>query len=273
MTRRPGPPRPEDHPLAGVLDRLLARERGDDRRPRPEAAVVPAPSTSPRALRRMLVIAGLGADEGKGAVCEVARWGLRHGRHPATLEVGCATSAPVEDAADGPAAPQAPRLPMASVPCGPEHLRVQSPEVVAELIGRLQRHESASDLLLLRTPPRHRTVLLRAALLAGGIILPLEDSDAVLYEAFQIAREVTEYFVDLAVWPFTDQPRALDRFLTTTRDVLGVEPRPFTAAMTEGAAVLENLPGAPEEGFLAGILALDTTPAPTQLLRTGFLRL
>jgi hypothetical protein len=221
----------------------------------------------------MLVIAGLGADEGSSALCAVARWGLRNGRHPATMELGCAASAPVEDANGGPPAPQASRLPLASVPCGPEHLRVQSPEVVAELIGRLQRHESASDLLLLRIPLRHRTVLLRAALLAGGIILPLDDSDAVLYEAFQISREVTEYFVDLAVWPLTDQPRALERFLTMTRDFLGVEPRPFAAAMTEGTVVLDHLPGAPEEGFLAALLALDATPVPTQLLQTGFLRL
>lgn len=286
MTRETGPPRPADHPLAGILDRLLARERGDDRHPRraaarapvPSVAEVSAPRTVPNAMRRMLVIAGLGADEGRTALRAVAGWGLRNGKRPAALELACGapapeTDAPETDTPDDRPAPDTPRLPLASLPSGPERLQVESPEVVAEVLERLRRYESASDLLLVRIPPRHRMVLMRAALLAGGIILPLDDSDSVLHEAFGLSREVMENFVDLALWPFSDRPQALERYLAMMQDFLGAHPRALDARMAEGAAFLDALPGAPEEGFLAALLAPDETPPPARLLQTGFLRL
>ena len=284
MRREGAPSRPVDHPLAGVLDRLLARERGEVRPPRQETAPVPAPSAAevsgprgaPHALRRMLVIAALGADEGRAALRAAARWGLGNGRRPAALELGCGNLAPEGEAREGrgdPMEPDAPRLPVACVPGGPERLGLEPPGIVAELLERLRRHESASDLLLVRIPPRSRMLLTQAAFLAGGLILPLDDSDAVLHEAFGLSREVVETFVDLALWPFSDRPRALERYLAMMQESLGVRPRTLDAGLAEGPAFLDKLPGAPAEGFLPVLLTSDHFTPPGRLLQTGFLRL
>lgn len=284
MRREGAPSRPVDHPLAGVLDRLLARERGQARPPRPETAPAPAPSVAevsepcctPHALRRMLVIAALGAEEGRAALRAAGRWALSHGRRPAALELGCGSLAPEGDAREGRGDPMdadAPRLPLACVPCGPERLGLEPPEIVAELLERLRRHESASDLLLVRIPPRSRVLLMQAAFLAGGLILPLDGSDAVLHEAFGVSREVVESFVDLALWPFSDRPRALERYLAMMQESLGARPRSLDAELAEGPAFLDRLPGAPEEGFLPVLLTSKQSPPPGRLLQTGFLRL
>lgn len=218
----------------------------------------------------MLVIAALGPDEGRAALREVARWALRNGRHPAALELGCGAPAPA-----GPTAPDAsssagaPGVPWASVPCGPERIRAEPSEVIAEFLERLRRHETASDLLIVRIPPRSRMILMRAALLAGGIILPLDDSEDVLHEAYRLSREVMENFIDLALWPVTTRPRALERYLAIMRDFLGIRPRPFE--MAEDPAILDDLPGAPEEGFIAAMLSPDDASPPSPLLQTGFL--
>jgi hypothetical protein len=152
-------------------------------------------------------------------------------------------------------------------------LRLEPPEVVAELLERLRRHEMASDLLLVRIPPRHRTVLMRAAFLAGRIIVPLDDSDRVLDEAFRLSREIVDSFLDLALWPFADRPQALERYMAMVRDFLGVRPQAFDADMDEAAALLDRLPGAPDEGFLTALVTPDEAAPPVQLLQTGFLSL
>lgn len=284
MKREGAPPRPVDHPLEGVLDRLLARERGEVRPPRREtapgwapcAAEGSEPGGAPHALRRMLVIAALGAEEGRAALRAAARWGLSEGRRPAALELGCASPAPEGEAREArgdPMEPDAHRLPLACVPCGPERLGLEPPEIVAGLLERLRRHESASDLLLVRIPPRSRALLMQAAFLAGGLILPLDDSDAVLHEAFGLSREVAETFVDLALWPFSERPRAVERYLAMMQEFQGVRPRALDAELAEGSAFLDKLPGAPEEGFLPALLTSDPSPPPGQLLQTGFLRL
>jgi hypothetical protein len=199
LKRQSASPRPVEHPLEGVLDRLLARERGDARPRRQETAPEPAlsdagglePCGAPQALRRMLVIAALGADEGRAALIAAARWGLGSGRRPAALDLGCGSVAPEGGAREGGGGaiePDAPRLPLACVPCGLERLGLERAEIVAELLERLRRHEWACDLLLVRIPPRSRVLLMQAAFLAGGLVLPLDDSDTVLREAFSLSR-------------------------------------------------------------------------------------
>jgi len=284
LKRESSPPRPADHPLEGVLDRLLARERGEARPPgretaagwAPRAAEGPESRGSPHALRRMLVIAALGAEEGRAALRAAARWGFSEGRRPAALELGCGSLVPQGEAREArgdPLQPDAPRLPLACVPCGPERLGLEPPEIVAGLLERLRRHESASDLLLVRIPPRSRALLMQAAFLAGGLILPLDDSDAVLHEAFGLSLEVAETFVDLALWPFSERPRAVERYLAMMQEFQGVRPRSLDAELAEGSAFLDKLPGAPEEGFLPALLTSDPSPPPGQLLQTGFLQL
>jgi hypothetical protein len=266
-----------------VIDRLLARERGEERPAGPPArpGVVPAtreepaPAGMPHADRRMLVIAGLGSGEGRTALRAAARWGLRAGRRPAVLELGCA-EIPAGDEPPGEQPREdgdAARLPLASVPCAPERLRGEPPDSVAELVDGLRRHESASDLLLVRIPPRHRALLLRGALLAGGIVLPLDGTDGVLHAAFRLSQEVLENFVDLALWPFPVPSGALERYLSMMQDFLGMRPRPLGAEMEGGAAFLDRLPPAPEEGFVAALLSSDRSPPPARLLQTGYLRL
>lgn len=281
MTRNPASPPPEDNPLAGVLDRLLARERGKDRPPSEEsypAPLRPAAGAAtrlacPHAARRMLVIAGLGEDRGRAALRAAARWGIRIGKRPAVVELACGESAPHRERRTGPPATDKPRLPFASLPYGPERLRAEAPEVIVELLERLRRHESACDLLLVRIPARRRMVLMRAALLAGGIIVPLDESGNVLHEALHLSREIVESFLDLVLWPFSSRPRELGRYMEMMRDFVGIQPRPFEEAMEEGASALDGLQGAPEEGFLAAILAPDEDRPPSRLLQTGYLRL
>jgi hypothetical protein len=300
VIRGSGPLHQADHPLAGALDRLLARERGDRRAP-PQGSGSPAitptatagapdplaagaapsaiaPAVVPASLRRMQVIAALGPDEGRAALRAVARWGVRHGRRPAALDLGCGARAPGDTRSPGPAAPRGDTVkpagsgvPWASLPCGPERMRAEPPEVIAALLARLRHHETAADLLIVRIPPRPRMTLMRAALLAGGVILPLDDSEEVQQEACRLSREVVENFIDLTLWPVTEHPRALERYLATMRDFLGTEPRPLE--MSTGPAILDNLPGAPEEGFIAALLCLDGVSPPSPLLHAGMLRL
>jgi len=300
VTRGAGRPGRLAHPLAGALDRLLARERGDDRGPGavqpnesdaaqaevigdPVVASTAAGVSRPEAAapaRRMLVIAALGEDGGDAALRTVARWALAIGRRPAALDLvrggrasngggtGTAGGVPSEGRAGATAV-----LPWAGLPGGPERLRVEPPEVVAELIERLRQHEIASDLLLVLMPPGARLLLMRAALLSGGIVLPLDDSADALEEACRLSREVLENFVDLDLWPFADDPVALQRYLEAMQEFPGARPCPLEIEMGRGRAIIDRLHGAPAEGFLAALLAPDDAPPPPHLLQTGFLRL
>ena len=108
-----GPERsePGGNPLEGVLDHLLARERGV-RAGQAGTRV----ETAPAAGRRMLVLAALGHDAGAGARAALARRAIDLGRRPAALDVACGQPPAAARATGGPA------IPLASIPCGPERL-------------------------------------------------------------------------------------------------------------------------------------------------------
>jgi hypothetical protein len=237
------------HPIEGVLDHLLARERG--------SSSVKAPASS----RRMLVLAALGPGQGYNARRTLARQALRLGRRPAAIDIAC-DKPPAESAS-----PAGHSIPLASIPCGLERLRGEPAEVVGALLQRLRKHEAAADLLIVRIPPVHRMALMRAAFLAGGLVLPLEDSHALLHGALRLSREVTENFMDLPVWPHTRDAGTLERYQAMMRDFLETEPRPFDA----NAETLDGLNAPPEEGFLAAILAADSSKPPPQLLQLASL--
>lgn len=272
---------PANHPLAGVLDRLLARERGSGvsrlqrpfkERPRPAERIAVEPGLEP-ARRRMLVIAGLGSDEGCDARRFAALWGLQNGRHPAALDIACGDGPFERQAGHDSARAAGPSVPLASIPCGLERLREEPSEGLAALLERLRRHETAADLLIVRISPRHKMALMRAAFLAGGLILPVENTYSVLYEAFQLSREALENFLDLALWPFPRDEAALLRYQSMMRDFLDVEPAPFEHAGESSSAPLDRLSPAPDEGFLVSLVDPETTAPPAQLMRVGALQL
>lgn len=263
------------HPLSGVLDRLLARERGAavplQRPPREQPPAVGNAQSRPvpnPALRRMLVIAGLGADEGDETRRALARWGLRQGRRPAALDIGC--TARGSASAGDPRAPEWTSIPLLSLPSAPERLRDEPAEVLSALLEQLRRHESAADLLLVRVSPRFRMALMRAAFLAGGLIVPVANSYDTLYEAFQLARQALESFLDLALWPHSPDPVAVNRFRAMVREVLARELDPLEEAQ---AGALDRLAAPPEAGFLVSLVDSDTPSPPAELLQVGSLTL
>jgi hypothetical protein len=268
------------HPLSGVLDRLLARERGavvvpPQRSPRERPITVAATEsrvTGEPALRRMLVIAGLGQDEGDEARRELARWALGLGRRPAALDIGCANWAGPRRKED-PGLPEGPRIPLLSLPSAPERWKDEPPEVRASLLERLRRHETAADLLLVRVSPRCHMTLMRAALLAGGMVVPVSNCYELLYQAFQLARQAQESFLDLALWPHSSDPVAVTRFQAMVREVLAEQIEPLEGDSEEGAGALHRLADPPEAGFLVSLVDPDTPEPPTELLRAGFLPL
>lgn len=279
MTRREGSPEPSGNPLAGVLERLLARERGEQTRSHsdPEPAV-PAPdrdavvrTESP--ARRMLVVAGLGMDGGDAALRSAGLWATQLGRQPAVVELSWTASpnADEREATRGPASGT--RVPVARIPCGPQRLKEESPEVVAAVVERLRRHESTANLLLVRTPGRYRMTLMRAAFLAGGMVVPLDDSDETLDAAFRISREALESFLELAIWPFATTPTALDRYLKMMLDFVKATPTPFDPARLDFGAALETLSTPPDEGFLTALLAPGSPAPPAELIQIDSMRL
>jgi len=266
------------HPLSGVLDRLLARERGavaaPPQRPlreRPPAVVATEiPRAPDPASRRMLVIAGLGPDQGDEARRALARWALREGRRPAALDIGCAA---VPCVARGPGAPEPASIPLLSLPSAPERLRNEPAEVLASLLERMRRHESSSDLLVVRIAPCYRMALMRAAFLAGGLVVPVTNSYDLLYEAFQLARQALEAFLDLALWPHSPDEAAVARFRAMVREVLAEEIRPLEESADGAAAALARLSAPPEPGFLVSLVDPDTPGPPAELLQVGSLAL
>ena len=162
-------------------------------------------------------------------------------------------------------------IPWARVPCGYERMRPEPREAIPGFLTRLRRHETAADLLIVRILPRPRMVLMRAALLGGGVVLPLDGSDEVRDEACRLSREVIENYVDLSLWPVTDDRRALERYRAALRDFPGARPCPLETS--SGPSVLDGLPGAPEEGFLPALLRLEDASPPPGPLHEDLLRL
>lgn len=269
---------PGGHPLSGVLDRLLARERGAILAPlqrpsceRPLAvAANESPSVPEPALRRMLVIAGLGEDEGHGARGALARCALNLGRRPAAVDIGCADRAG-RHAAESSRGPGRASIPLLSLPSAPERLRDEPSEVLACALERLRRHESSADLLLVRIAPRCHMALMRAAFLAGGLVVPVTNSYELLYQAFQLARQALESFLDLALWPHSPDPAAVARFQAMVREVLAEQVGPLNDDSDGAAAALDRLAAPPEAGFLVSLIDPDNPGPPAALLRAGSL--
>jgi hypothetical protein len=255
-----GPERgePGSSPLEGVLDHLLARERGIR-----AGQVRTRIERTPSAGRRMLVLAALGHDAGSEARAALARQAVELGRRPAALDIAC-EQPPQADRARGNLA-----IPLASIPCGPERLRGEPAEVVGALMQRLRRHEVAADLLIIRIPPACRMALMRAAFLSGGLVVPLENSHEVLHEALRLSREVTENFMDLPVWPHSRDAGTLERYQSMMREFLTTEALPLEV----DNETLEDLNPPPEEGFLEAMLTIDSSTPPPRLLQLASLHL
>jgi hypothetical protein len=211
----------------------------------------------------MLVIAALGPGEGADARASLAREALRTGRRPAALDIGCAETGTPMQSSDGLS------IPLASVPCGPDRLKGEPAEVIAALMQRLRRHEAAADLLLVRIPPEYRMTLMRGAFLAGGLVLPLEDSNGGLHEALRLSREAAENFMGLPVWPHSGEAATLERYQSMTQEFLELEAAPFDAS----SEALDKLNRPPEEGFLAAMLAAESSKPPQRLLQLSSLKL
>jgi hypothetical protein len=216
----------------------------------------------------MLVLAALGADGGRGAVRSIASWAIDQGRRPGVLDLCC------EDfsEADTPPTKGACTVPRASIPEGVEKFRAEPPEARAAVMEQLRRYESASDLLIVRIPPRHRIALMQAAFLTGGLVLPIDGSDEALCEAQILSRQVSECFDGVAVWPFLCAREELDRFRAMARDFQALDVQPLDVEDPAAVAILGLLSPPPEEGFLAALLALPGSPA-AELVRLDDLRL
>lgn len=269
-------PEAENNPLAGVLDRLLARERG---RPEGKAPDRPVPGPVPRTrsfapeARRMIPVAALGSDRGDRALRVIARAALGAGRRPAVLDLACVEPPRAAEPQPGCAPETADSVAMAAIPCGPERLRGESPEVVAALLNRVRRHENGTDLLVVRVPPASRMALMQAAFLAGAVVLPLEDSEDVAAEAFRIAREVRDNFLDIKVVPMARSRASMNRYLALTRDFLGDESAGIAADGTGLESLLDRLSPPPGEGFTTALLAPGAVAPPPELFHLGSLSL
>jgi len=270
----------DEHPLAGVLDRLLARERGALR---PSAAAVRHEESHPQATvsaaapvdparRRTAVVAGLGEDGGLAAVKAMAAWAARGGRRPAVLDLG--SGEPTAQGASpwpGHASTAGRRIPLARIPRELERLRHEPAEVLSAIVERLHRHESDADLLIVRIPAAQRMVLMRAAFLAGGIVIPVDRAEGAPGKAFRLSREVSESFPDLPIWPAPLDRTALDRYLRMMRDFLRMAPQALDMESAEIEPFLQRLAAPPEEGFVAALLTPDTAPPPPEILEMGWL--
>lgn len=281
MNQDPESPPTHGHPLAGVLDRLLARERGSFASPvprparnRPHAAeraeAVPAPDPT---ARRMLVVAALGSDAGAEASRAVVRWARETGLSPAVLDIGSPDGLASLGSSAEQAPPSGPRVPLANLPAAPESLKDQPAEILAALLERLRRYEASAGLLVVRIAPTYRMALMRAAFLAGGLIVPVEDSPDSLHEALRLSRALLESFIDVAVWPFAGDPDVLQRYQTLMREFLDTETPALGLARPESADTLGKLSGPPQEGFLVSLIDPDTPSPPAQLLQIGSMRL
>lgn len=248
----------EPHPLHGVLDRLLARERVRRAAPNLEAdgpATASRPAAAP-ANRRMLAVAALGPGDGIEALRSLARWSIRSGIR--TVAVDLAGNSREDDA---PAA--AGGLSIASLPRGLGALRAERPEVVSAVMDRLVRHEASAQLVLVRVPAAEPAVVSRAAFLAGGIAVPVALGDRALRDAILLVRELKEAYPALAVLPVELEQGAGQRFAEMFRSFVGAEMPALDEASEGIEALLEPLRPPPAEGFLAALAAADGAAAPS----------
>ena len=261
-----------DHPLAGVLDRLLSRERGA-RSPAPAVSPLPVDPRAEQGARRMLVVAGAGPDAGRHALAAIARWGLSAGRRIAIVDFDPAPPSATTDREAAAATEARTAIPLASIPCGLGALRGEDPATVTAVVERLRRHEAACDLLLVRIPFCERQALTKAAFLARGLVVPLDGGDCAVHAAFRLSRDLAESLPGISLVPFASDGAALDLYSTMVRDFLGVPAELIDTGATGSNEVLDSLAAPPAEGFLAALLADDAHGAPPcpRLLELGTL--
>lgn len=254
------------HPLDSVLDRLMTRERSAGRKEAEPSGRVEVRSAVEPSARRMLVIAGTSSGMAADSIRAVVNWALSNSRLPAVLdlEVGAEGGKPEVSAE-----PDRAGVPLAVVPCGLERLQAERPEIVAPVLERLRRHEVESDLLVVHIPVRYRMVLVRAAFLAGGLVVPLDGTEAGLSRAYGLTREIQQSFHEIRIWPLPVDRAALEKFSSMTRDFLGIEAVPLGERSEKPAGLLEGLPGPPEEGFLTAVLGCGENRPSGHLLRIG----
>lgn len=274
MTREPESAENHGNPLAGVLDRLLQRERGHPVAPpsgaeksrTPAEYGRPAEAAVSRA-RRMLTVAALGVGQGDVALQSAGQWATVLGKLPSITDF-CSREHRVSDCSGDEQTPIGDgRVSRASLPCAPERIRGLPVEVALAVFEELRRHESASDLLIVRIPVRERRTLMRATLLSGAVVVPLEESEADFHEAVEISREILRSFLEISIWPFSSSPRRMERYLATIHEQCSTRIVPFDPGHLDLATALDDLPDPPKEGFLSGLLAPRPTSLPAELLR------
>jgi hypothetical protein len=267
---------PTGNPLAGVLDRLLGRERG-------VAAAAPAPGRKAKDLaraseperepasrpRRMLAVAELGTPLGGAALRAAAQWAALLGRRPAATELSCG---PAPQPSTEPSAAES-EIAVVRVPCKLGRLQREPAEVLLALLDRLRRHELASDLCLVRIPLDQRRALLRAAFLGGALVVPVEEAERPFRQALELSRELVEGFHEVAIWPYARSPRILERFLAVASQELRSRATPFDPGRLDIGEALGGLREPPREGFLVGLLAPEPAELPPELLQADSIRL
>jgi hypothetical protein len=221
----------------------------------------------------MLVVAALGGDAGAEASRSVVRWALDSGLNPAVLDIGnpeglASLGTPAEQAP-----PSGQRVPLANLPAAPESLKDQPAEILAALLERLRRYEASAGLLVLRIAPAYRMALMRAAFLAGGLVVPVEESPDSLREALRLSRELLESFLDVSVWPYASDPDVLQRYQALMLEFLGAETDGLELATSNADDTLGGLSGPPHEGFLVSLIDPDTPSPPARLFQIGSMRL
>jgi hypothetical protein len=215
----------------------------------------------------MLTVAALGTDRGDAALRAAGQWALVLGRHPTFADLGGLEQGVPERPGDEPAPDGEGRVGRASLPCDPERIRALPVEIALAFFERLRRHESASDLLIVRIPVSERLALMRAAFLSGTVVVPFEESEADHHEAVRVSREILESFHEISVWPYASSPRGLERYLAAIGDRGGARIAPFGPENLDLAASIDGLREPPREGFLVGLLAPEPATLPSELLR------
>lgn len=211
----------------------------------------------------MLVVAGLGDDQGLEAFRLVARWAVLHGRRPVGADLGDSNgSLRGEDAGASTC------VPVAIFPGGHRALRGEEPGVVDSVLASLRRLETGSDLVIVRIPVADRVSILRAAGLCGGVVVPVDDTERGLRDALLLSREVAETFDGVRLWPLARGAGGLVRYRAVARVFLGREPRAFDA---QDPSSFSGLPAPPPEGFLAALLSPEPVAAGPEVFRLAFL--
>ena len=76
-----------------------------------------------------------------------------------------------------------------------------------------------------------------------------------------------ESFLEIAVWPFATEARAMERYLRMAREHDGARILPFDPGHRDLGAAFDGLREPPGEGFLVGLLAPEPATLPAGLLR------